>query len=129
MIGAFLFPASDLLARLPEAERRAVTSDVMTFVSGQIQALPNRLRLLFRLGLVLFGLAVRLRHPFGLHALPPARRTRIVEAWAFGRWSSPRKLFRLVRSTALLAFYDHPAVAALLDGSPTAQSRLQQVRP
>ena len=129
VIGAFLFPASDLLSRLPEPERRVVTGDVMTFVSGQIQALPNRLRLLFRLGLTLFGLAVRLRHPLGLHALPAERRARIVEAWAFGRWSAPRKLFRLVRSTALLAFYDHPAVAALLDGSPTAQSRLQQVRP
>lgn len=101
--------ASSLGATAPE-ERSAIARDAADFVAGQIRALPRRFQLMFVVGLAGFALSVRLRHPRGFLALPRARRVAIVESWAFGGWGLGRSLFRPVRSTALIAFYDHPAV-------------------
>jgi glycosyltransferase 2 family protein len=87
-----------------------VQADVSLFVSGQIQALPRRLQQALAAGLTAFALSVRIRHPLGFAAQPRARRIALVDQWSFGRWAPGRKLFRVIRSTALLAFYDHPAV-------------------
>jgi hypothetical protein len=117
-VRAFLFSTGDAYARLPASTRAGVADEVVAFVDAEVRALPRRLRLLFSLGLLGFAVAVRLRHPRGFLALPPAVQAQTVEAWAFGPLSAPRKLFRLVRSTSLLAFYDHPAVDAAL-GAPS----------
>jgi glycosyltransferase 2 family protein len=122
MVRAFMVSGADRLERLPPAQREQVTSDVVAFVAGQVAALPNRLRMLFRVGVIGFGVAVRLRHPRGLAALPPARQAAVVQAWAFGRWAQPRKLFRLIRSTTLLAFYDHPLIAGGMAAGPDVMS-------
>jgi glycosyltransferase 2 family protein len=119
-------PGSRLLRAIVEAvlpePPPAVADDVAVFVAGQVQALPRRLRLAFAAGLVTFDLASRLRHPRGFAAQPRATRVALVESWAFGDWPQGRKLFRLVRSIALLAYYEHPLVASQL--SPPEVARL-----
>jgi hypothetical protein len=89
-----------------------VLDDVTAFVTAQVHMLPRRLHAAFVLGLVAFALWARLRGPRGFAAQPRAVRVALVNAWAFGGWAPGRKLFRLIRSTALLAFYEHALVTA-----------------
>jgi hypothetical protein len=103
----------------------SVRNDVVAFVAGQILMLPRRLRLAFTLGLAVFGAWVRLRRIQGFAAQPPAVRTALIDAWSFGEWGPGRKLFRLIRSTALLAFYEHPLVTAQL--SVAGQTQLHTI--
>jgi uncharacterized membrane protein YbhN (UPF0104 family) len=85
---------------------RGEVEPVARFVQGQVDALPATLRLLLASGLTGFRLVVRIRYVRSFCSLPLATRRRIVEAWAYGRWALTRKLFRVLRSTALLAHYE-----------------------
>jgi glycosyltransferase 2 family protein len=113
VVRAFLLSTGDAWTALSAELREKVAADVVAFVQGQINVLPNRLRLLFYVGLRGFALLVRLRHPRGFARLPPERQVQVLESWAFGRWSVVRKLFRLLRSTAFLAFFDHPSLQSV----------------
>lgn len=55
----------------------------------------------------------------------------MVEAWAFGPWATARKPFRLIRSVAFLAFFDHPEVhaAAAVPGLVPLGGRKSSVLP
>ncbi len=76
------------------------------FVQGQINALPLAFRILLAVGLFGFRLLVRLRYFRSFCALTPETRRRIVDAWAYGSFALARTLFRPLRSTALLAYYE-----------------------
>jgi hypothetical protein len=97
---------------LAESERARVLDSVAQFVGGQIDYLPSRLSLLFAVGTSGFRAYVRLRYLRSFCALPLARRRAVVESWAYGPIGLTRQLFRLPRSTALLAFFEEPAVVA-----------------
>jgi hypothetical protein len=101
-----ILPADDL-----EPEHPFVVREVATFVQGQINALPVSLRLMFSVGIFGFRTLVRLRHVRGFCRLPLSERRRIVEAWAYGRYALTRQLFRLPRSTAMLAYFDFDRLA------------------
>jgi uncharacterized protein (TIRG00374 family) len=116
------------LVALPEADRAPLLGSVTEFVAGQVDALPKHLRWKARLGLFGFAVIFQLSTLGRLHRLPLERRRRLVEAWAFGRLSLPRQLFRLLRGTALLAFCDHPLVAAKLDQRAGVPQRLTVVK-
>jgi uncharacterized protein (TIRG00374 family) len=113
VVRAFLVATGETWAALAPELRERVAADVVAFVQGQIDVLSNRLRVLFYVGLHGFALVVRLTHLRGFARLAPERQVRLVESWAFGRWSPPRKLFRLIRSTVFLAFFDHPALQSV----------------
>lgn len=104
---------------LDPARREEVLAEAASFVQGQIGALPRRLELMFGLGTAVFRLYVRLTRMRSFCALAPGERRRIFEQWAYGRVTLFRALFKLVRSTALLAFYEHPAVREALDRAST----------
>jgi uncharacterized protein (TIRG00374 family) len=110
---------------LPDADVARVRDDVAAFVAGQVGALPRRLRLAFHAGLTVFALVARLRHPRGFIAQPRGIRTALVDAWAFGDWPPGRKLFRLIRSIALLAVYEHPLVVQQM--MPAEDQRLHRI--
>jgi hypothetical protein len=95
---------------LSEAERVEVVRDTSAFVRGQIDALPPRLLLLVKIGLTGFRVLVRLRYLRSFCGLSLATRRRIVVSWAYGPVPLARQLFRSLRSTALLAFFEHPTV-------------------
>ncbi|MGH7897700.1 MAG: NAD(P)-dependent oxidoreductase, partial [Candidatus Binatia bacterium] len=120
---AFLPWDETAIAGIRDSERQILLGEVTSFLTGQIRALPRRLQLLFIVGVFGFATLVRLRHPLGLRAQPRGRRVAIVEKWAFGRFALGRSLFRLIRSTALLAFYDHPRVANALGVGETKAAR------
>lgn len=90
-----------------DADRRSEAIRSATrFVVGEIHALPVPLRALFSVGMLGFRVVVRATTGRGFCDLTLAKRQRIVNAWAFGPLPPARQLFRLIRSTGLLAFYD-----------------------
>jgi uncharacterized protein (TIRG00374 family) len=100
-----------------------VVNEVAGFVAGQIRELPVRLRALFAVGLGAFRTATRLRYLRGFCDLAPATRRAWFERWAYGSVPLARQLFRPVRSTALLAYYEHPAARAALDRPAAEEAR------
>lgn len=79
---------------------------VATFVQGQIDALPAMLRMLLFIGLSGFRFLVRLRYAASFCALPLETRRRVVNFWAYGPYALTRALFRVLRSTVLLRYYE-----------------------
>jgi len=94
----------------------SVQTEVATFVAGQIEALPARIRTLYHLGMGVFRAWVRIRYFRSFSGLAAERRREVVTAWAFGPIAPIRQLFRAPRSTALLAFYENPQMLAALSG-------------
>jgi len=103
--------------RIEGEEARPLVREVASFVGGQLHQLPVRLRALFYAGLAVFRVATRLRFLHGFCDLPADVRRRWFEDWAYGRLPLARQLFRPVRSTALLAYYERPEVRAALERS------------
>jgi hypothetical protein len=103
---------------------RASLVEVATFLGQEMEALPARLRIMFETGMAAFRFYVRLRYFRGFCALDVDRRCAAVESWAFGRIGPFRQLFRPVRSIALLAYYERPAVARALVVLPAAARSL-----
>jgi hypothetical protein len=83
-----------------------VIEKVSTFVQGQLDALPSGLRLMLRVGLLGFQILVRLRYLRGFCDLSLTRRRVIASTWAYGRYETPRKLFRALRSLTLFRYYE-----------------------
>ncbi len=80
------------------------------FVDGQIAALPAKLRVMFGAGMTFFRFATRVRFLRGYCDVPLAARRAWTQRWAEGRIALVRQLFKPVRATALLAYYDHSDV-------------------
>jgi len=97
------------------SDPQTVISYVADFIHEEIQNLPKRYRLLFNLGMFVFNIIVWLRYLRGFSLLPLPLRIKIFNRWAYGKLALTRQLFRLVRSTALLAFFEHPAVINILE--------------
>lgn len=100
---------------LAEEDRRLVLNEASDFVRGQVDALPPRLALMFAVGTAFFRFYVRATRFHGFCDLPSEVRRNIVESWAYGPISLFRALFKLIRTTALLSFFEAPPVRAALD--------------
>jgi uncharacterized protein (TIRG00374 family) len=94
----------------PEPARAKVIDDAAAFVRGELDALAGRLAVLFGIGMLGFRIVTVLRFARGFTRLPLATRRAWAERWAYGGLSLARQLFKAVRSTAVVAFYEHPAV-------------------
>ena len=110
-----LLPLDEAGAELSDEQQREITAAVAAFVQGQVQALSARLQLLLALGLLGVRAITRLRFLRGLSSLPPERRRRWINRWAYGRFSLGRQLFRGLRATALVGFYSQPPVRRWLE--------------
>jgi hypothetical protein len=110
-------PASTFTIRLVEAivagqkapDPAAVVS-AATFADGQIQSLPAAIRILYAFGIACFRFATRLRFLCSYESLPLNRRRVWTMRWAESRITLLRRLFKPLSATALLAYYDDPAV-------------------
>jgi len=111
---------------LPE---KAGVDYAATFVDGQIRALPSKLRVMFDSGMTFFRFVTRLRYFRGYCKLPLETRRKWTLAWAEGRIALLRQLFKPVRATALLAYYDHDSVKAPLLANVVSASTLVRERP
>lgn len=94
--------------------RAEVHEEVGRFTCEQIDCIPFRYRLLFKVGLVGFKLYIFACTGKFLCSVPLARRRKLIEFWAFGPIGLTRKFMKLIRSLAILAYYDHEAVQAVL---------------
>lgn len=112
MVEVFLPPD---LAPLSESDRTASIQRAAAFVQGQLEALPLRLYILFRLGTVLFGWVTLLRFFTRYSAIPIDRRRRWTELFAFGPFEMARHLFHPVRATALVALYADPVIRRAME--------------
>ncbi|MBI5535516.1 MAG: flippase-like domain-containing protein [Deltaproteobacteria bacterium] len=101
-----------LPAEGPSGSREAIVDRVSAFVAGQTEALPGLLRWALRVGLTGFAALTFLRYGRPFPSLSLERRRKIVASWAWGRLGLARQLFRALRSTALLAWYEDPDVVA-----------------
>jgi hypothetical protein len=88
-----------------EIHRQAVATSAI-FAAEQIASLTPELRWPLLLGLFGFRSAVRLQHLRSFTRLPLETRRRILGAWAFGPVPLTRQLFRPIRTTALIAYYE-----------------------
>lgn len=95
-----MVPAGELADRERDVERMSA------FVAGQLQALPWYLRGALNFGLAGFTVVVLLTTARYFPALSLERRRKIVTAWAWGPVPLARQMFRPIRSTALLAWYE-----------------------
>lgn len=99
--------------------RDRVAREVAAYVATQIAAAPSFLRLPMRLALHAFALLPLLRDGRTFAALRPARQAAYLALWSDAPVLAMRDLVKLVRSTALLAYFDHPEVRrALLREAP-----------
>lgn len=92
--------------------------ETATFVQGQVNALPTKLRIAFSVGMFGFRILVRARYLRSFCALALSTRRRIVDFWAFGPYRFTRQLFRLLRSTAFLHYYEDLRAS---DGSESSE--------
>ena len=76
------------------------------FVQAQLQAMPLVLQIALACGLTVFRTLTWMRWLRGLGALGAAQRHAWMQAWAYGRVSLARKLFRPLRSLASLAYFE-----------------------
>lgn len=117
--------ASVFLLKLTEAalpldsftlsDPKAVTSYVANFIHEEVNNLSKKIQLLFSIGMLGFNMLVWLRYFRTFSLLPLPTRVKIFNSWAYGKLALTRQLFKLVRSTALLAFFEHPAVIDVLE--------------
>ncbi len=73
------------------------------------------LRLPYRLAMFAFDILPLARHGRRFRSLPPAARERYLGAWNDAPVSAMRDFVKLIRSTALLVYFDHPVVREVLD--------------
>ncbi len=106
---------------LPEDQQVEVVASTARFVGGQIACLSFRQRCLVKLALTGFRVSCWLRTLRPFTSLERTQRERLVTRWAEGSFPQARQLMRLVRSTAFLAFFEHPACSAALPGNPESQ--------
>jgi hypothetical protein len=100
--------------------RQAVLTDVVRFTHGQVQALPEFLRLPYKLAVMGFEWLPMVRWGRRFVRLDAARQTDYVERWSEAKLGAMRGFVKLIRGCALLAYYDHPTLRAVLDAQTAA---------
>ena len=109
-----------MVVPIGEHGEEAAIRDASAFVQGQLAALQPQLKVLFECGMTFFRFVTRVRYLRGYCNLSLDKRRTWTLAWAENRQGLFRKLFKPVRATALLAYYDHPSVrASVIRGGPT----------
>jgi len=99
--------------------QETVTAYCADFVQGEIRSLSKKFQLLFTIGMLGFNLLIWARYFQIFTRLPLSHRIQIFNGWAYGKIPLTRQLFKLIRSTALLAFFEHPAVVRCLEDKKT----------
>jgi hypothetical protein len=109
------------------AHRAGVQDDVTRYVASQIQGMPGFLRVPYRLAL--FGFAwlplLRYARPFG--RLPADVQLAYLAFWSDAPLAPMRDFVKLIRSSALLVYFDHPLVMERLEAErrqPHAEQRV-----
>ncbi len=100
---------------LSEEKRREIHREVGRFTFTQIGCIPFRYKVLFDIGLFGFKLYIFAFSGRFICDVPLDKRRKLVEFWAFGPIGVTRKFMKLIRSLAILAYFDNAEVQAALD--------------
>lgn len=114
------YPALDVTVRA------AVQHDVTAFVVAQVKSMPSFLRVPYRLALVAFDWLAVLRYRKSFVALPDDKATAYLALWSDRGLGVTRDFVKLIRSCALLAYFDHPQVRVALEAAQPAQLAAQR---
>ena len=110
---------------LESETRRTVHRDVTRYVGSQIQSMPGFLRLPYKLALVAFDWLALLLHRRTFLHLAADSRLAYLAFWSEGPLGPMRDFVKLIRSSALLVYFDHPLVLQQLEAerrhAPDAQ--------
>lgn len=106
---------------LDAAARTAVEHDVTAFVVSQVKSMPSFLRVPYRLALLGFDWLAVLRYRRSFVALPDVAATAYLSLWSDGGLAVTHDFVKLIRSCALLAYFDHPQVRAGLEAAQPAR--------
>jgi hypothetical protein len=111
---------------LDAGARTFVERDVTAFVRGQIRSMPSFLRLPYRIALFGFNWlpVFRYRRPFRTLGDESARR--YLSLWSERGLRPTRDFVKLIRSCALLAYFDHPQVRRHLEAVQPPQTPPQR---
>ena len=99
---------------LEESVRLSVHQDVTRYVASQIQSMPSFLRLPYKLALTAFNWLAVVPYRRRFIHLPFAAQVSYLALWSDGPMGILRDFVKLIRSCALLAYFDHPLVAERL---------------
>jgi len=102
------------VAGLDAGVRARVHEDVVAHVVTQIEQMPSILALPYRLALWAFGLLPVLRYGRTFLGLTPPRQAVYLSSWSNAVIAPARDFIKLIRSCALLAYFDHPQVCEAL---------------
>lgn len=110
---------------LTAEERGAAVTYATQFVCSELSALPSSLRLLFKIGILGFRSITIASNLCPFENLSRERQAKIINAWSYGPIGTTRKLFKPLRSLALLAFFEHPSILAALNKSNDSSEKFK----
>ena len=108
------------------ATQRSVHVDVTRYVASQIAGMPGFLRLPYLLALLAFNWLALLRHGRPFRGLSIERQASYLALWNDAPIGPMRDFVKLIRSSALLVYFDHPLVLAQLESERRAPALPQQ---
>ncbi|MBK8220299.1 MAG: flippase-like domain-containing protein [Candidatus Obscuribacter sp.] len=112
---AMVLPAEEHQLSLAEEERARALEDATDFLCREISSLPPKLAGMLKIGTIGFRVLAALISFNTFENLSLKRRSAMVNAWSYGKVSLTRKLFKPLRSLALLAFFENEAVQTALE--------------
>ncbi|MBP9093316.1 flippase-like domain-containing protein [bacterium] len=110
---------------LSSEERGQAVNYATEFVCSELSALPSSLRVLFKLGILGFRSITIITNLCPFENLSSERQAKIINTWSYGPIGLTRKLFKPLRSLALLAFFEHPAVVIAIDKSNDSSEKFK----
>jgi hypothetical protein len=103
--------------------RAAVEMYVAHYVAAQVGAMPAFLRAPYRAALLGFDWLPLLRYGRRFRSLPAAARAAYLAWWDHAPVSAMRDVIKVIRSTALLVYFDNPSVLERLEAERAATGR------
>jgi len=114
-----------LLPHNPEVEpalRQQLEGEVGAYVAEQIDAMPGFMRLPYKLVLLGFEILPVLRYGRRFTRLPRPRQASYLARWSDAPILPLRDFIKLIRSSALLVYFDHAALLTLLEAQRVARA-------
>ncbi len=109
--------------QLEAVVRSRVHDDVCRYVLEQIGSMAGFLAGPYRLAILGFEALPVLRYGKAFHALPRPRQHAYLSRWSAAPLGAMRDFVKLIRSCALLAYFDHPDVRHVLETDHATRPR------
>lgn len=100
---------------MDSAAQAGTQDDVTRYVGSQIQSMPGFLRLPYKLTLLAFNWLALPLHRRTFRHLRPDAQLAYLALWSDGPFGPMRDFVKLIRSSALLVYFDHPLVMQRLE--------------